>query len=206
MKIKLSKTDFLINGGIAILMGFFFYYKSQSYWVGGLVAIFMFGYLVLSEVAEVYLGAKRQVKILDSKAFMYLRLNGFRKISQEGTIGLLGEYKGFWMQVYYTNAELFRGKNARIVVFAAHYKIDNSGSEQEQAKRMETTFNAHKTNMLKIYMLEWYADVAVYKISVGLFNPSEKKLMKHLNRFMDILQQEGFEARTQDEVYQSLNL
>lgn len=206
MKVNLTPWDYALNGVLAIGAGILFYFKASSYLVGGLVAVFMFGYLVLSEVLEAYLGAKRQVKILDSKAFMYLRLNGFRKITQEGTIGLLGEYKGFWMQVYYTNAELFRGKNARIIVFAAHYKIDNSGSEQEQEKRMEKTFNAHKTNMLKTYLLEWYADVAVYKISVGVFNPSEKKLMKHLNRFADILKQEGFEARAQDEVSRSLSL
>ena len=206
MKVNLTPWDYALNGVFAIGAGILFYFKASSFLVGGLVAVFMFGYLVLSEVLEVYLGAKRQVKILDSKAFMYLRLNGFRKIKQEGTIGLLGEYNGFWMQVYYTNAELFRGKNTRIIVFAAHYKIDNSGSEQEQENRMEKTFNAHKTNMLKTYMLEWYADVAVYKISVGVFNPSEKKLKKHLNRFADILKQEGFEARTEEEVLRSLNL
>ena len=92
MKVNLTPWDYALNGVLAIGEGILFYFKASSYLVGGLVAVFMFGYLVLSEVLEAYLGAKRQVKILDSKAFMYLRLNGFRKITQEGTIGLLGEY------------------------------------------------------------------------------------------------------------------
>ena len=167
---------------------------SDNWLLAGMIAGGMFLYLLVYAFLDRFLGSKRQEKIFDSDAFMYLRTKGFRKIYKGELPTLQGEYNDFHLMVYYSNEEDFKGRIGRNLVIVAKCNYPVDGSVRRFEEYLESNYKKHKTGYFKTYTLEWYKDSVVCKLSLGIFNPKQGRVIKSLDRFTRILRNENIET------------
>ena len=165
------------------------YFEKNLFLATG-VSLAFFAFLSLTRYFDGFFEARRQAQILDAQALTYLRSIGFKKANLNGLPCLHGEYRGFWITVYYSQKEKFNETYARTVVFVASGKYPKEYSPEQETSFLQKKHKQYKTGLFSRYAIEWYSDSAVYKLRVGLANPGKDRLLSHLNRFVKILEHE----------------
>ncbi len=162
--------------------------------LAGIIAIGMLFYLLLYTFLERFLGGKRQEKIFDSEAFMYLRTKGFRKEYEGELPTLQGEYNEYYLTIFYSNDEQFKGHIGRTLTIVAKCNYPVDGSERQFEEYIEVRYKTHKTGFLKKYTYEWYKDSVICKLSLGIINPKKERVIRSLDRFTRMLKNENIES------------